>query len=51
MTKQVAIISSPNMLSKKESKALRKAAQKRLGRGFRVLVVCGGAECKIIGPT
>lgn len=48
MKTQLAIINTPTVLTKKQNKTLRRAAKKRLGRKFRVLVVSGGADCRIV---
>lgn len=48
MKTRLAIIKVPATLSRKQNKQLRKAAKKRLGRKFRVLVLSGDATCEIV---
>jgi F0F1-type ATP synthase delta subunit len=47
MKTQLAIIESRTALTKKQSKNIRKAAKKRLGRKFRVLVL-SALDCRIV---
>jgi hypothetical protein len=48
MKTKLAIITIRGAITKKQNKQLRRVAMKRLGRGYRVLVMSGGAECQII---
>ena len=48
MAKTLAIIEVPQPLTKKQLKLVRKAAEKRLGADYRIMVMCGGATCNII---
>lgn len=48
MAKTLAVIEVPNALTKKQIKVLRKAAEKRLGPDYRVMVLAGGIHCKIV---
>lgn len=47
-SKTLALIEVPGNFSKKQAKMLRKAAEKRLGSEYRVMVLSGGITCKII---
>lgn len=48
MKTKLAILEIPGTVTKKLGRKLSKRAQKRLGRGFRVLLLTGGMSCKIV---
>lgn len=48
ISKTLALVEVPGNLTKKQAKTLRKAAEKRLGPEYRVMVLSGGITCKII---
>lgn len=46
--KSIALIEVPQSITEEQQKRLRKSAEKRLGPGYRVMVMSGGITCKIV---